>query len=156
MENFKQIGDALFIGPQPTEQDLLEAKRRGVRTVIDLRMPGETPSPNAEQAQRIGLGYFNIPVDKAALSEESINELDRVMGRAEGPTLLHCATGARAALILGLSRSRKNGWDAERTFNEARRIGFNIQQSVNFTVFVELITENAPTSGAQKLLKVDM
>lgn len=136
MENFKQIEDGLFIGPQPTEQDLLEAQRRGIRTVIDMRMPGETPTPNAEQAKRVGLDYFNIPVDKAALSEHSITELERVMRTAEGPTLLHCATGARAALMLALSRSRKNGWDAKRTFEEARRMGFDIQASNSFASFV--------------------
>lgn len=141
MEKFNQIGDGLFIGPQPTEQDLLEAKRSGVRTVIDMRMPGETPTPNAAQVRRIGMDYFNIPVDKAALSETSIRELARVMGTVEGPTLLHCATGARAALMLALSRSREHGWDAERTFLEARRFGYDIQESENFKIFVKSVTD---------------
>jgi len=141
MEKFNQIGDGLFIGPQPTEQDLLEAKRSGVRTVIDMRMPGETPTPNAAQVRRIGLDYFNIPVDKAALSEASIKELERVMGAVEGPTLLHCATGARAALMLALSRSRENGWDAERTFLEAHRFGFDIRGPENFRNFVKSVTD---------------
>jgi uncharacterized protein (TIGR01244 family) len=149
MEKFNQIGDGLFIGPQPTEQDLLEAKRSGVRTVIDMRMPGETPTPNAAQVRRIGLNYFNIPVDKAALSEASIKELERVMGAVEGPTILHCATGARAALMLALSRSRENGWDAERTFLEARSFGYDIQESANFRNFVMLVTERRPTTGSE-------
>lgn len=105
-----------------------------------MRMPGETATSNVDQADQVGLDYFNVPVDKAALSAHSINELEQVMRGTEGPTLLHCGTGARAALMLALSRSRKNGWNAERTFEEARRMGFDIQHSGNFASFVKQIT----------------
>src|SRR3546814_110798 len=99
MTNFKQIGDGLFIGPQPTGQDLLEAKQRGIQTVIDMRMPGETATSNADLVRNNGLNYVNVPVNKAALSEQQIDELGQVMQRTQGPHLLHCATGTRAALL---------------------------------------------------------
>ena len=136
MANFKQIDDGIFIGPQPAEQDLRDAKQLGIQTVIDMRMPGESNTSNAEMTGLNGLGYVNIPVNKAALAGHQIDELEHAMERTPGPHLLHCATGARAALLLLLSRARRRGWTAEHTFREAQAMGFNLEDSGNFADFV--------------------
>lgn len=140
MANFKKIDDGIFIGPQPAEQDLRAARQLGIQTVIDLRMPGESPISNDEMTKRNSLGYVNIPVDKTALTGHQINELEHAMERMPGPYLLHCATGARAALLIALSLARKRRWTAERTFQEAQEIGFNLEDSDNFAIFVREIT----------------
>jgi uncharacterized protein (TIGR01244 family) len=88
MTNFKKIGDGLFIGPQPTEQDLRDAKQHGIQTVVDMRMPEETATRNADLVGNSGLHYVNVPVNKTALSEAQINELEQVMQRTPGPHLL--------------------------------------------------------------------
>lgn len=137
MANYKQIGDGIFIGPQPTEQDLEHAKQQGIRTVIDFRMPSETATFNADLVGSAGLDYVNVPVNKTALSERQIGELDEAMKHNEGPYLLHCATGTRAAMLLALSRAKKNRWTAARTFHEAESMGFNLRSSVDFSKFVE-------------------
>ncbi len=136
MDRFKQLEDSMLVGPQPTEDDLRQARQQGIKTVIDFRMPSETPTPNAEAAARIGLHYANIPVNKASLSKEQIDELDHIMQEKEGPFLIHCASGARAAMLLALSRAKKNNWTAERTFEEARSMGFDLQTSPEFAKFV--------------------
>jgi uncharacterized protein (TIGR01244 family) len=136
MANFKQIDDGLFIGPQPSAQDLLEARQLGIHTVIDMRMPGETDTPNADMVSTNGMTYVNLPVNKMALSVQQIDELGEVMQRTQGPHLLHCATGTRAALLLALNRARQNGWTASRTFEEAETMGFDLQASADFAGFV--------------------
>ena len=136
MANYKQFEDGIFIGPQPTQQDLIEAEQQGVHTVIDMRMPSETTSPNAEQVKHSGLNYVNIPVNKAALSAQQIDGFDAAIKHNDGPVLLHCATGARAAMLLALSRARQHGWTAERTFQEADAMGYNLQSSPEFASFV--------------------
>lgn len=100
MANFKRIDDGIFIGSQPAQQDLHEAKQLGIQTVIDLRMPGEINTSNEETTSSNGLGYVNIPVNKSALATRQIDELERAIARTPGSHLLHCATGARAALLL--------------------------------------------------------
>lgn len=140
MANYRKIDDHIFIGPQPTEQDLSEAKQQGIRTVLDFRMPAETASSNAEVVRRRGLDYVNIPVDKTALSQRQIAELDEAMKQKDGPYLLHCATGTRAAMLLALRRAREQGWNAERTFQEAEAMGFNLRSQSVFASFVEQAT----------------
>jgi uncharacterized protein (TIGR01244 family) len=136
MANYRELGDGIFIGPQPTGQDLNEARQQGVRTVIDMRMPSETAIPNADLVRKNGLAYVNIPVNKAALSERQVDEISAALRQNEGPFLVHCATGARAALLLALSRAKQHGWTAERTFSEAEAMGFNLQGSPDFAAFV--------------------
>lgn len=140
MANFKKIDDGIFIGSQPAQQDLNEAKQLGIQTVIDLRMPGESNTSNEETTSSNGLGYVNIPVNKAALAARQVDELECAMASTPGPHLLHCATGARAALLLMLSRARQKKWTAEQTFNEARSIGFNLEDSDNFAAFIRDVT----------------
>ena len=139
MANFKQISDGLFVGPQPSAQDLLEARQIGIQTVIDMRMPGETATPNADMVRTKGMTYVNLPVNKMALSVQQIDELGEVIQRTQGPHLLHCATGTRAALLLALGRAKQNGWTASRTFEEAETMGFDLQASADFAGFVRQV-----------------
>lgn len=140
MDKFRQLEDSMLIGPQPTDEDLQQAKQQGIKTVIDFRMPGEVPTPNADLVVKNGLDYANIPVNKTNLSSSQIAELDRVMQEKEGPFLIHCASGTRAAMLLSLSRAKKHNWDAERTFEEAQAMGYDLKQFPEFETFVTQAT----------------
>lgn len=136
MNSFKRIDEEFFIGPQPTEQDLHEAKQQGIKTVIDFRLPSETATSNAALAKNQGLDYVNIPVNKVALSARQISDLDQAIKDHTGPFLLHCATGARAALLLSLSWAKQQGWTSSQALEESKRIGFDLQNSAEFLDFV--------------------
>ncbi|TCS33074.1 uncharacterized protein (TIGR01244 family) [Paucimonas lemoignei] len=142
MERFKQIGEDVFIGPQPTAADLKEAKQRGIATVIDFRMPAETSASNEELAKSCGLDYANIPVNKESLSKEQISQLDEVMQHKRGPFLLHCGIGTRAATLYALKLASQHHWNAEQTFEAANSMGFDLQSSPQFAEFVARATEN--------------
>lgn len=94
MASCEQIDSPIFIGAQLAQQDLTQAKTLGIRTVIDLRLPGERAT-------------HHISVNKTALSARLIDELERAMVDTPGPHLLHSAAGARAALVLLLSHARQ-------------------------------------------------
>ena len=72
----------------------------------------------------------------SALSVDQIGELDRAIKDHAGPFLLHCATGARAALLPSLSRAKQHGWSAEQTWPEAQRLGFDLKTSAEFSGFI--------------------
>ena len=136
MTQFKDIGDGFYLGPQPTEQDLQEAKGHGVKTVIDFRLPTETAIPNETLVTQYGLNYVNIPVSKTSPSQQQIEELDQALQEKNGPFLLHCGTGMRAAMLLALTRAKQSHWTAERTFEEAKSMGFDLKASPAFSAFV--------------------
>jgi uncharacterized protein (TIGR01244 family) len=136
MNSFKRIDDEFFIGTQPSEQDLQAAQQQGIKTVIDFRLPSETATSNAALTTSQGLAYVNIPVNKEALSVDQMGDLDRAIKDHASPILLHCATGARAALLLSLRKGKQHGWTPEQTFAEAKRMGFDLKTSSVFSAFV--------------------
>lgn len=140
MDRFKRIDENVLIGPQPSEEDLQQAKQMGMKTVIDFRMPHETPGSNAESTARHGMDYVGIPVNKEKLSQTQIDELDRAMRDREGPFLIHCASGARAALLLSLRKAKQHNWSSSQTFEEARRMGFDLSSSPAFSAFINEVT----------------
>jgi uncharacterized protein (TIGR01244 family) len=140
MNQFKEVNEGVFIGPQPTEQDLHNARRQGIKTVIDFRLPAETKTSNETVTKNAGLDYANIPVDKANLSMDQVDQLDNVMKSKKGPFLLHCGTGVRAALLYSLNRAKQQGWTTEQTFDEAKRMGFDLKTSPEFSTFVTKAT----------------
>ena len=66
MSHFERVEDGIFIAPQPTGQDLQDARRQGIRAVIDFQLPSETATSNETLTKSQGLAYVNIPADKAA------------------------------------------------------------------------------------------
>ncbi len=53
MSQFKCVEDGIFIGPQPSEQNLDDAKQQGIKTAIDFRMPAGVG------ASRLALGVVD-------------------------------------------------------------------------------------------------
>ena len=47
MATYRKFEEGLFIGPQPSAQDLAEAKQQGIGMVVDMRLPSETAADNA-------------------------------------------------------------------------------------------------------------
>lgn len=142
MKPFIQIDALLRLGEQPDEPSLALHKQQGVRTVIDFRVPSETAGANRDLVTAAGLNYINIPVDKAALSTDSVALLDDQLRRDEGPYLLHCATGTRAAVMLALQRGLIEGWSLQTTLQAIRKMGADIGNSPEFLGFIRQVTES--------------
>ena len=137
MSTFKQVDDEIYIGPQPSDQDLQDARQQGIRTIIDFREPSETTTSNEKLTTKHHLSYVNIPVNKTAPDARQIRDLTDVLKNKEGPFLLHCLSGARAALILSLSMAEKHGWNGEQTMLEAKKMGHDLTTFPEFCAFVK-------------------
>jgi Putative phosphatase (DUF442) len=105
-KNFNQIGGGVFLGPQPSEGDLAEAKRQGIATVIDLRLPSETAMPNASLVRMHEFNYVNVPVDKAALPTDQIAALEQAIAQTGGAHLVFTALLLQEVLF----RSPSSSW----------------------------------------------
>jgi uncharacterized protein (TIGR01244 family) len=112
MKMAEPFAPGLHAGGQPLPADLAQLAAQGVRTVINLRAPGEPCDyDEAGEASRLGLRYVCIPVTPpdgitAAIVSRFSRELDEA--RRHGATLVHCASanrvGAMFALDQGLTR----------------------------------------------------
>ncbi|MDY7548340.1 sulfur transferase domain-containing protein [Glaciimonas sp. CA11.2] len=136
MSTFKLVANEIYIGPQPNDQDLQDARQQGIRTIIDFREPSETTTSNEILTTNHHLSYVNIPVNKTAPNASQIRDLTDALKNNEGPFLLHCVSGARAALILSLSRAEQHDWNGEQTMLEAKKMGYDLTAFPEFCTFV--------------------
>lgn len=95
-----QDGD-IYIAGQPRESDLDAWKARGVTTVVNLRSRAENQGlpykADAAMTAR-GFRYAEIPMGGMDGVSPGIRErLTEVLAEADGPVVLHCAGGPRAA-----------------------------------------------------------
>lgn len=103
-----------YAAGQPTPAQLADLARAGVRTVINLRAPGEPVDyDEAAEAARLGLDYVALPIaGPADLDRERVLRFGGLLdaARARGGVLVHCATanrvGAMVALDAALNRGR--------------------------------------------------
>ncbi len=89
-----KIDGRISTGGQPSEADLAQLHAEGIRTVINLRRPGEQNQPldpvaQGDVAQRAGLAYVNIPVDPKNLNPAQIDAVAQAIAASPGPVLVH-------------------------------------------------------------------
>lgn len=142
MSKFPEIDPRVYVGGQPTEEDLAALKQQGVCTLIDFRQPGEIATSNESLATSHGFEYVNIPINRANPSESAVQQLDEVLRQKEGACLLHCGTGIRAITIYLLREARAQGWSAEQTMQEAQKRGFDLAGAADLSGFVRQYLEN--------------
>jgi len=115
----------LLSGGQPTPEQIDLAARAGFHTVINLR-PDEEGGFEWERGavERLGMRYVQIPVAGASgLTRAVVERFDAELrrGLADGPVLLHCASGNRNGALLAL----RAAWLEGKAPEEALRFGLD-------------------------------
>ena len=119
---FEQVAPGLYRGGQPSPAGFAFLKWRGIRTVINLR---EELDERAS-AEGMGFKYIHIPLDVGdPVSEEALKTFFAIVNDpACQPVFVHCRRGSdRTGVMIGFYRIAVQGWDAVRTYQEARAMG---------------------------------
>jgi len=129
-----RCGD-VHLGSRPDGPALELAARRGFARIVDVRLRREvSAAPLAIEARRYGLVFEQIVTDPPQRADGSVDPseltdaaVDQVIAALEldhdGPVLLFCETGARAAAFFAVYRSAVHGLDVEEALAEARAAG---------------------------------
>lgn len=107
----------LYTAGQPAASDWGAIKARGVRTVVNLRPPGELKDRDeAAEVRAAGLRYVEIPVGGAeGINPANARTLHAALAPAHGGgVLVHCASGNRAGALLALEQREFDGVAAQR------------------------------------------
>lgn len=93
----------IYTGGQP--ESFAAVADAGVKHVINLRPPAETPEINEPAlVTRNGMAYYNIPVEGPQdLTRENVEILDRLLSEIGDETVLvHCASSNRVGALAAL------------------------------------------------------
>jgi uncharacterized protein (TIGR01244 family) len=125
---------ALLAGEQPNAGDLLELRKQGVRSIVNLRpseevSDGPTPEQEGGLASVLGLAFAHLPVPVDHLSEQDVSAFRDALAELPAPVYVHCGRGARA-IALALLAERDARASAPEVIAEAERLGIAISARV--------------------------
>ena len=126
IHNFHKVNDHLYRGAQPTPEGLKYLAKLGVKTVLDLRLPGERGAGEAQVVRALGMRYVNIPMSGFAPPTKA--EITRILALLQdtksGAVFVHCKRGAdRTGAVIAAYRIDHDRWDNTRALKEARNCG---------------------------------
>lgn len=120
-----QPSAGLFTGGPPQADAWPKIVASGVSTVIDLRMPAEKgEGAEAEKVRALGMAYEELPIAGAvAITGENAARLWRLVSQAEGPVVVHCASGNRVGALLSLGAWQQGGMTARQALEFGKSAG---------------------------------
>jgi len=119
--NFKHGSGEVWVGGQPSENDLKLLAERGIKNIINLRGVGEFDGFDEKAtAENLSLNYKALPLGgKSAVSVEAATQFAAMLNESQGKTLVHCASGNRVGAMFAL----KAFFVDKKTATEAMEIG---------------------------------
>jgi protein tyrosine/serine phosphatase len=115
----------LYRSGQLTASQLTAAiKRQGIRTIVNLQMPGDELAAERELSARLGVDFVNLPMPGDGFGEEwQFREILKITDDPQRrPVLVHCARGTcRTGAAVALYRFERDGWTLEDVATEMRR-----------------------------------
>ena len=125
LERFATPVDGIHSGGRISADDLPALRAAGIRHVINLAPAAETPGFDEAGAVRAaGMRYDTLPIAGAGdLDRDAVVAFDRLLQAADGPTLVHCASGNRVGALAALRAAWLHGADEEAAVEEGRRWG---------------------------------
>jgi protein tyrosine/serine phosphatase len=116
LPNLGRVDDGLWRSGQPTREGFLEAKRLGVKTVVNLR----SAHSDDRLLRGTGLRYVEIPASAFDIGPDEVARFLKVAtDPASRPVLVHCAQGQdRTGACVAAYRVVVEGWDRGRALEE--------------------------------------
>jgi len=124
IRNIHAFGPILLCG-QPSAEDLMASKERGVKVFVTLRTEGEVGWDESAAVEELGLDFhrfgFRAP---ETLTEEIIdNSLKHLANANKKPVMLYCASANRVGAIWMAHRILHDGLTIEKARAEAKTVG---------------------------------
>ena len=134
LRNFLWINTDICTAGQPTDDHLLQLKEQGVKAVLNIRRPMEHDAEaEAAAVHKLGMNYFNIPVDGSNIQDAQVVDfLDVIAKKENQPLFIHCGSANRVGAFWMIKRAIVDGWTVEKAEDEARRVGMRSPGLVEF------------------------
>ena len=125
IRKFLQVTPDFCTGAQPRPEHFAMLKSRGVKTVLNLRVPTEHRAEEEKAAvEAAGMKYVNIPIDYRNPKDADVDAFLQVTDdSANRPMFVHCTAAIRVGAFWLIRRVVRDSmtWDAAR--EEARKVG---------------------------------
>jgi tyrosine-protein phosphatase SIW14 len=129
LPRFGRVNDSLYRGAQPYAEGLLQLKKLGITTIIDLR--GEDTHKvdwERQQAEALRIRFIHLPVSgwSTPSNEQVAQFFSLFRGNATERVFVHCHFGEdRTGVFIASYRIAFDHWSSDQALNEMLAFGFN-------------------------------
>ena len=116
--------DGITIAGQPTDEELARLAARGYHTVVNNRPQSEQAEPEAPKIPD-GVRYCEVAFTAPTLNAQHVAAVAEAIESSEGPVLVHCAGGTRAAVVVAAAQAERRGLAADAALEMVRSAGFD-------------------------------
>lgn len=123
IKNFDQVDAHVYRGAQPDTEGYQYLAHLGVKTVIDLREPGERSKAEQRAVSNDGMKYVNVPMTGLTppTNAEITNLLVLMEDGTSGPVFVHCRRGAdRTGAVIAAYHIDHDKWDNAHALQDAK------------------------------------
>jgi protein tyrosine/serine phosphatase len=122
VRNLHKINDNLYRSEQPSKEGLMNLKKMGVKTIINLR------AFHSDKDSLEGTKLLNeeLSVNAWHIEDEDVIRVLKIIRQKEnGPFLIHCKHGAdRTGLMSAMYRIVEQGWSKDEAIKEMVEGGY--------------------------------
>ena len=125
IRKFLQVTPDFCTGAQPRPEHFAMLKSRGVKTVLNLRTPGEHRADEEKAAvESAGMTYVNIPVNYRNPTDGDVDAFLKVTDDpAMRPMFVHCTAAIRVGAFWLIRRVARDGMSWDAALAEAKKVG---------------------------------
>jgi uncharacterized protein (TIGR01244 family) len=125
IRKFLQVTPEFCTGAQPRPEHFAMLKSRGVKTVLNLRRPGEHRADEEQAAvEAAGMKYVNIPVSYGNPTDADADAFLKVTDDpANRPMFVHCTAAIRVGAFWLIRRVARDGMEWDAALEEATKVG---------------------------------
>ncbi len=131
--NLYQVTPQLYRGAQPDREGVINLKKLGIRTIINLR---ENFS-DTDLVEDLDLDYYHFPmIPEMPDDQVAYQALNIIADASKQPVFIHCHQGAdRTGALVALYRILQQGWSREDAITEMVEGGYHYHK-----VYYQLIS----------------
>ncbi len=127
IRNFGKINEELYRGAQPDAAGIRNLKRLGVKSIVNLRSPGEDWKRELADAEASGIVFTNIPL--SGIRRPKLEQVKQVLAAIKAlppPVFIHCRHGCdRTGTIVACYRIEYEKWSNLAALQEAELYGIS-------------------------------
>jgi tyrosine-protein phosphatase SIW14 len=153
LPNWYKVDDGLYRSRQPDRNGFEEIRRRGIRTIVDLR----AGHSDARLVEGLGFNLVAVPLRAWHFTDDQILSALKAIQAGPKPVLVHCQQGAdRTGAVIAAYRVIVQGWSKDEAIAELKKGGFGFHwYYLNIPAFLRRMDvakfRSSPPSGSEPL-----
>ena len=135
-KNFYKVNMEIYRSAQPTEYNMEELEKIGIKTILNLRMFHS----DSNEAKNTNLKLYHLKMRAGKIKDKEIIAAMKIINESEKPILIHCMHGSdRTGIVIAMYRIIFNGYTKKEAIEELKNKKYGYHEKIygNIIKYIE-------------------